>query len=116
MFNGIDRFSERQGAYFRFVQPFTTLQRTPSAGVYMYSFGLDDTTNKNTGTMNFSRVDTATLLLTTKAATASSISTITNTDTTVTAALTAFSGAKVFGVNYNVLRVMSGMAGLAYAN
>lgn len=114
--NGVERFQERDGAYFRFVQPYDVLGKVPSAGVYMYSFGFDNTTNTNTGTMDFSRVDMTTLEFATKAATAQSISTVFNNKTTTVDALTAFKGIKIFASNYNILRVKGGMGGLLYAS
>jgi hypothetical protein len=113
--NGIDRFTERPGSYFRFVQPFTTFGKSPSAGIYSYSFGLSGL-GQNSGTMNFSRIDFSTLLLTTKAASAATIASIQNENETTSMSLTAYTGLKVFAVNFNVLRVMSGMGGMAYAN
>jgi len=97
--NGHDRFAERNGDYFNLVQPYQHHSRTPSSiGIFVYSFALKPEEHQPSGTCNFSRIDNATLNL------------------TVTSAAAAGSVAKVFAVNYNVLRVMSGMGGLAYSN
>jgi hypothetical protein len=53
-----------------------------------------------------SRIDTATLMVTTKAIT---------TSFTDAPALT-YDGINIYAVNYNVLRILSGMGGLAYSN
>jgi hypothetical protein len=106
--NGHDRFTERNADYFRKVQCFehhTRVARvTGEQGigtnngeqyVHVYSFALSPEEHQPSGTCNFSRIDNAVLQLT---------------NVTVAGAL------KVFAVNYNVLRIMSGMGGLAYSN
>ena len=99
--NGQDRFTEREGAYFDRVQPYQHHSRTPSTGVNVYSFALRPEEHQPSGTCNFSRIDKATLQLTVSI-------------NTVVGARTA--QVRVYALNYNVLRVMSGMGGLAYSN
>jgi hypothetical protein len=100
--NGQDRFTEREGRYFTFVQPYQHHTRTPTApGICVYSFALKPEEHQPSGTCNFSRIDKATLQLTVSV-------------NTVRAGRTA--QVRVYAVNYNVLRVMSGMGGLAYSN
>ena len=99
--NGQDRFTEREGSYFDRVQPFQHHCRTPSTGINVYSFALRPEEHQPSGTCNFSRIDKATLQLTVSL-------------NTVTGARTA--QVRVYALNYNVLRVMSGMGGLAYSN
>ena len=99
--NGQDRFTEREGSYFDKVQPFQHHSRTPSTGVNVYSFALRPEEHQPSGTCNFSRIDKATLQLTV------SINTVTGQRT---------AQVRVYALNYNVLRVMSGMGGLAYSN
>ena len=99
--NGQDRFTEREGAYFDKVQPFQHHSRTPSTGINVYSFALRPEEHQPSGTCNFSRIDKATLQLTV------SINTVVSTRT---------AQVRVYALNYNVLRVMSGMGGLAYSN
>lgn len=99
--NGQDRFTEREGSYFDTVQPYQHHSRTPSRGINCYSFALRPEEHQPSGTCNFSRIDKATLQLTVSVA-------------TVAAANTA--QVRVYALNYNVLRVMSGMGGLAYSN
>lgn len=96
--NGHDRFAERAGDYFNLVQPFQHHENVPSnEGINVYSFALKPEEHQPSGTLNMSRIDTAVLSLTTKSFTGSA-------------------QVKVFAVNYNVLRIMSGMGGLAYSN
>jgi hypothetical protein len=99
--NGQDRFTEREGSYFDRVQPYQHHSRTPSTGINVYSFALRPEEHQPSGTCNFSRIDKATLQLTVSL-------------NTVILARTA--QVRVYALNYNVLRVMSGMGGLAYSN
>jgi hypothetical protein len=99
--NGQDRFTEREGRYFDRVQPYQHHTRTPSVGINVYSFALKPEEHQPSGTCNFSRIDKATLQLTVSV-------------NTVRSGRTA--QVRVYAVNYNVLRVMSGMGGLAYSN
>ena len=99
--NGQDRFSEREGSYFDNVQPFQHHTRTPDAGINVYSFALRPEEHQPSGSCNFSRIDNATLQL------VLSNNAIGGTQT---------AKVRVYATNYNVLRVMSGMGGLAYSN
>jgi hypothetical protein len=99
--NGQDRFSEREGTYFDLVQPFQHHTRNPDTGVNVYSFALRPEEHQPSGSCNFSRIDNATLQLVLSNATV---------EGTKTAKV------RVYATNYNVLRVMSGMGGLAYSN
>jgi hypothetical protein len=98
LLNGQDRFSARKAGYFNLVQPFQRHTRGPAVGIYCYSFALKPEEHQPSGTCNMSRIDNATLQLqlTPKAALGSKI--------------------RVYATNYNVLRIMSGMGGLAYSN
>jgi len=96
--NGTDRFTARNIKYFTRNQIWDCHTGFGATGVAdsiaVYSFALRPEEHQPSGTCNFSRIDTAQL---------------------------AFSGAAVsaltiFAVNYNVLRIMSGMGGLAYSN
>ena len=99
--NGQDRFSEREGTYFDQVQPWQHHTRSPDTGINVYSFALRPEEHQPSGTCNFSRIDNATLQL------VLSNATVTGTNT---------AKVRVYARNYNVLRIMSGMGGLAYSN
>jgi hypothetical protein len=99
--NGQDRFSEREGSYFDQVQPFQHHTRAPDSGINLYSFALRPEEHQPSGSCNFSRIDNATLQLVRSNA---------------TVAGTATAKVRVYATNYNVLRIMSGMGGLAYSN
>jgi hypothetical protein len=99
--NGQDRFTEREGSYFDKVQPYQHHSRSPSTGINVYSFALRPEEHQPSGSCNFSRIDKATLQLTLSLNTVASYRT---------------AQVRVYALNYNVLRVMSGMGGLAYSN
>jgi len=99
--NGQDRFSEREGSYFDLVQPYQHHTRSPDTGINVYSFALRPEEHQPSGTCNFSRIDNATLQL------VLSNATVSGSDT---------AKVRVYATNYNVLRIMSGMGGLAYSN
>jgi hypothetical protein len=113
--NGQDRFVEREGSYFGVVQPyqhhtnslgnFQTLTvsnlATSGGSINVYSFALKPEQIQPSGSCNFSRIDNAVLNLTLTPG-----SFTTNTSVNV----------NVYATNYNVLRIMSGMGGLAYSN
>jgi hypothetical protein len=61
--NGQDRFSEREGSYFSWVQPYQSHTRCPDEGINVYSFALRPEEHQPSGTCNFSRIDNATLQL-----------------------------------------------------
>ena len=112
--NGHDRFSEQAADYFHLVQPYECgLGHTKSLDVKartwgavsackatnpvgMYSFCLKPGEHQPSGSCNFSRIDNARLTYSVGASTADSL--------------------HLFALNYNVLRIMSGMGGLTYSN
>jgi hypothetical protein len=100
--NGHDRFAARDYRYFTRTQVaqhhsgFGGINPQSGGGIAdsigVYSFALKPEEHQPSGTCNFSRIDNARLIL---------------------------GGAQalnVYAVNYNVLRIMSGMGGLAYSN
>jgi hypothetical protein len=104
--NGHDRFAARAGTYFSRTQicayhsgyggltPTATGVGEASDAISVYSFALKPEEHQPSGTCNFSRIDNAQLV--------SEVDLAANT--------------VCFAVNYNVLRIMSGMGGLAYSN
>ena len=94
--NGQDRFKAQKGKYFNQVQPFNHHTGCPYPGVYSYSFALKPEEHQPTGTCNFSRIDNAQVAVTMKATDATTM--------------------HMFATNYNVLRIQSGMGGLAFSN
>lgn len=110
--NGHDRFATRPGSYFNLVQCRDHHTNVPaSPGINVYSFALKPEDHQPSGTCNFSRIDNAKLQLVFKA-----IRVINDGSTGVSPEFGTSHRVRVYAVNYNVLRVMSGMAGLAYSN
>jgi hypothetical protein len=125
--NGQDRFDERYGDYFWKVQPYqhhtaggtaygvrTTQDYTTETYDYnpinVYSFAIQPEEHQPSGTCNFSRIDNTTLVF----------------DSVTTGGTIGGAPAyptksspynfRMYAVNYNIFRVMSGMGGLAYSN
>ena len=96
--NGHDRIAAREYRYFSRAQVwahhtgFGSVMGTDQIAVY--SFALKPEEHQPSGTCNFSRIDNAQLKCST----------------------TTGGNMNIYAVNYNVLRVMSGMGGLAYSN
>ena len=104
--NGHDRFASRKAHYFNLVQPWQHHTAVPTESIMVYSFALKPEDIQPSGTCNFSRIDNATLIVNS------------STEFQSYQALNNQKAAKfrLFATNYNVLRIMSGMGGLAYAN
>jgi len=99
--NGIDRFQSRPATYFRLVQNYQFHTRYTPKNIYSYSFSLYPEKQFPSGSCNMSKITTTTLYI----------------DYSDVANLGASSIIlKVFGLNYNILRIMSGMGGLAFSN
>ena len=101
--NGHERFAAQHLDYFTRTQVCQHhtgnggVQTTDSLGVY--SFALKPEEHQPSGTCNFSRIDNAQLTFTNSPDTSAGAANI-----------------RIYAVNYNVLRIMSGMGGLAYSN
>ena len=119
--NGQDRFDERYGDYFWKVQPYqhhtggafsrmigasNTIPISNPNPINMYSFAISPEEHQPSGTCNFSRIDTATLVY----------------DSITSGAAGSYPSKaypynfRMYAVNYNIFRIMSGMGGLAYSN
>ena len=113
--NGNDRFALRKGSYFNYVQPYQHHSNiSKNHGINVYSFALKPEDHQPSGTLNMSRIDTATLMVTATDELYTGdnfpLSATTSTNTA------KYSGINIYAVNYNVLRILSGMGGLAYSN
>ncbi|MEO0236691.1 MAG: major capsid protein [candidate division WOR-3 bacterium] len=109
--NSQDRFAQRAGSYFNLTQIYQHHSVGPqSEGINVYSFAATPESYQPSGSVNFSRIDNATLQLTVHSGTFQAIDPDTGNVTSTSAHL------RVYAVNYNVLRIMSGMGGLAYSN
>ena len=102
--NGHDRFAARDSRYFTRAQVWqhhsgpggltaaSAGNGLFSDGIGVYSFALKPEEHQPSGTCNFSRIDNARM------------------------EATGGNATLIYAVNYNVLRIMSGMGGLAYSN
>jgi hypothetical protein len=129
--NGQDRFSARLGNYFNLVQPYQHHTNIPlSPGINVYSFALRPEEHQPSGSCNFSRIDTATLQLSVRynnyLLADCTVDTI-GMPASFVEDIEPFLGCslepnnlnakvRIYAVNYNVLRIMSGMGGIAYSN
>jgi hypothetical protein len=120
--NGQDRLDRRFGDYYSKVQSYQHHSGiSPGGGVYSYSFALKPEENQPSGTCNFSRIDTATIVMnmaglgTTQGGPSTSGTNPNNPDFAKTPDFENWD-VRVYAVNYNILRVMSGMGGLAFSN
>ena len=112
--NGHYRFQPTRGPlFFRQWQPFIHHTNIPDSNLYLYSFALRPEEHQPSGTCNFSRIDNTILEY--------------KLDTSDQYLSPVVPGLKVvrpstgcylnvYARNYNVLRIMSGMGGLAYSN
>jgi hypothetical protein len=103
--NGHDRFAARDSKYFTRSQVWQHHTGFGGVTVYdsiaVYSFALKPEEHQPSGTCNFSRIDNAQLVQDATSGAGGSGTAVTK---------------EVYAVNYNVLRIMSGMGGLAYSN
>lgn len=95
--NGIERFSQRTGDYFRLIQPYQKHTRSPNDFYYMYSFSIKPEEHQPSGCSNFSKIDTKELFMN-------------------MAPNLGNCQLRVYGMNYNILRIYSGMGGIAFSN
>ena len=94
--NGNSRFNKRYATYFRTIQPKTHHSKIPNKHIYLYSFSLNPEKHQPSGVLNFSKLKSVKLNL--------------------TEANTTNMELLVFAVNYNLLRIVNGMGGLAYTS
>ena len=98
--NGIERFDSRPATYFRLVQNYQFHTRYTIKNIYSYSFALYPEKQYPSGTCNMSKITTVSLFLN-----------YSNVN---------FEGSnlilKIFGVNYNIFRIINGMGGLSFSN
>ena len=95
--NGIQRFSVRDGNYFRLIQPYQKHTRSPNGFIYIYAFSVKPEEHQPSGCSNFSKIDTKELFLNIKPNLRSQ-------------------QLRVYGLNYNILRIFNGMGGIAFSS
>ena len=106
--NGHDRFKIQEGSYFNYYQTQNHHTRTPADGINVYSFALHPEKHQPSGTTNLSRIDSTILNL--------NFADRLRYNSPLKLDIGRDSRLYIFAYSHNVLRVMSGMAGLAYSN
>ena len=103
-FDGFDRFQKRDVSYFRLVQPWQYHTNVPDDFIYVYSFSLNPEDSQPSGSFNASRLDSLVLTMTMN-------NQLNNTGASMFIAPIVQKDALcvVYGVNYNVLRIVAGM-------
>lgn len=89
--------------YYNYLQPYLYFTRSPTDGLYIYSFGIEPMIQQPSGTLNLSRIDDFSIF-----------NNFTNEFTELISDTSAYMG--VYVVSYNILRFFGGMAGLAFQN
>lgn len=95
--NGIERFSIRTGDYFRLIQPYQKHTRSPNDFFYIYSFSIKPEEHQPSGCSNFSKIDTKELYINIAPGLGTQLQ-------------------RIYALNYNILRIYSGMGGIAFSN
>ena len=96
--NGQSRFFPQSGKYFNQYQAWQYHSGSPYPGIYSYSFALKPELNQPSGTCNFSRIDNSQI------------------NSILKSSMYTPCNLKLFAVNYNILRITAGMAGIAFSN
>jgi len=103
-FDGFDRFQKRDISYFRLVQPWQYHTTVPDDFIYLYSFSINPEDSQPSGSFNASRLDSLVLTMT------MNNSFNNNGNSMFIAPITQYDATcVVYGVNYNVLRIVAGM-------
>jgi hypothetical protein len=95
--NNQDRISKRSIEYFRLVQPYYHHTNGTNDFIYVYSFALNPEQLQPSGTCNFSKIDNVSMVFTLPS-------------TILQGYIT------VFGINYNIMKIKNGMAGLMFSS
>ena len=94
---GQDLTEYKQNKYYKTVVPYQRHTNTPNNFIYVYSFSLHPEEYQPSGSINFSRIDNSVLDLKLNSEIENPI-------------------IQLFALNYNILNISEGMAGLEYSN
>lgn len=100
LWNGMERFEEKDRQYFNLVQPYLHHTRGPREGIYVYSFALKPQQNQPSGAFNASMIDRIQLYVTNEDQEPDK-----NYDYEYV----------VYAVYYNIFRVMGGLGVMVFA-
>jgi hypothetical protein len=99
VFNGLDRMEEKDNYYYNIIQPYQHHTFIPKTGIYVYSFSLNPENFQPSGSCNMSMINKSQM----------STEIVSPRDDTYKYDLTLYS------INYNFLKITSGLGGLVYA-
>lgn len=99
MFNGVDRMDEKDEEYFNYLQPFQHHKGNPKEGLYVYSFAIFPDDFQPSGSVNASRINKIQFYLSVNRPKEDNYA----------------YDAVFYIVNYNFLRISSGLAGVVYS-
>ena len=104
--NGTDRFSSQEQDFFSRVMTYNYTKRMPKKGILMYSFSVNPLDHQPSGSCNFSRFNSIELFLETQ-------------EVPKPTGLNDYIykyDINVYTVNYNILRISSGMGNVEFSN
>jgi len=102
-FSGRDRQIYMNNIYYNYIIPYQHHNSTPSDGIYTYSFSLSPEIYQPSGSANFSKIDDFYLII---QLSDNIYQQVINNNLNLRF--------KMYGTSYNILRIMSGQAGLAF--
>ena len=100
LLNHNERLSERYSNYFNLLQPFQNHNNSLAKGISLYSFSLNPSASQPSGSCNFSKIDEAKLQL--------------HLDKLISYKYPA--KIRIYGLSYNIFRIVNGLGGLAFSN
>jgi hypothetical protein len=98
LFNGVDRITEKEAEYFNYLQPYQHHTGNPKEGLFVYSFSIDPENYQPSGSCNMSRINNIQFYMSCNKPTDSSYT----------------YNATYYIINYNFLRISSGLCGVVY--
>ena len=125
LFNGLERLERKDNSYFNLIQPYQHHTFIPKEGIYVYSFSLFPETFQPSGSCNMSKINKVQLSIEsinkikvnverTRQIRNDDDNTLINETYNSLESLYDYD-LTLYAVNYNFLRIISGLAGLAYA-
>ena len=98
LLNGKDRITPRESQYYSYIQSYQYFSNTPNEGINVYSFANNVDQFQPSGSCNFSKIEDISMVLT--------VNKSVNYNNPAVA--------RIYALSYNVLRIISGVAGLAF--
>tara|TARA_Y100000991_G_scaffold209574_1_gene189886 strand:- start:82 stop:1734 length:1653 start_codon:yes stop_codon:yes gene_type:complete len=109
LFNGEERFATQDFNYFNNLQPYEYNIRSPKDGIYVFSFSIEKEKFQPSGACNMAKINKIQLEI-------ECVEVPTRISENETLQYKYGFDINMYSVNYNVLRIMAGMAGLVFTN